>query len=304
MEVKLMKEFIVLAETCNFQEAAERLYISASSLSKHVKIMEEEFGVPMFDRTTRNVKLNKCGETFYEYAKQMVKLYDECTTDLNELRINRDCYLSIGFLPKFEPSGIVEVLSDFAKQRPDLTLHMVATNQPKELLRAHRCNFVFTGEDCERDSDIDSFLYKTDNLVAVFPLTHPMAKEKHVTVDQLRDENFIMHSDIAGDTTMAAQTFQKLCLEAGFVPKVVMTASYSSTVVKLAKRGEGIAIMNRMFVPAAFCPDVAIVDIYPIVPLSVYVLHMSKTRMFPAERDFLRYIKSLCEGAADAGANR
>ncbi|MGN1003438.1 MAG: LysR family transcriptional regulator [Oscillospiraceae bacterium] len=295
MEVKLMKEFIVLAETCNFQEAAERLYISASSLSKHVKTMEEEFGVPLFDRTTRNVKLNKCGETFYEYAKQMVKLYDACTSDLNELRINRDCHLSIGFLPKFEPSGIIEVLSDFAKERPDLKVEMVATNQPKELLRSHKCNFVFTGDNCEKDSDINSFLYKTDNLVAVFPSEHPLAKESCVTVDQLRDERFIMHSDIAGDTTIAGQTFQKLCLEDGFVPKVVMTASYASTVVRLAKRGEGIAIMNRMFVPTGFRSDVDIVDIYPIVPLSVYVLHLSKSRMFPAERDFLRYIKAQAE---------
>ncbi|MCD8005324.1 MAG: LysR family transcriptional regulator [Oscillospiraceae bacterium] len=39
MKIKHIKEFAVLAKTCNFQEAAERLYISASSLSKHVKAL-------------------------------------------------------------------------------------------------------------------------------------------------------------------------------------------------------------------------------------------------------------------------
>ncbi len=295
MDVKLMKEFIVLAETCSFQEAAERLYISSSALSKHVKTMEEEFGVPLFDRTTRNVKLTKYGDIFYQYAKQMVKLFNECSADLDNLRINQDSRLSIGFLPKFEPSGIVEMLSDFSKERPDLTVHMVATNQPKELLQSRRCNFVFTNDDCAKDSTINSFLYKTGNLVAVFSHDHPLAGESSVTVEQLRDEELIMHSDFSGESTLAAQTFQNRCLEAGFAPKIVITASYASSAVKLARKGDGVAILNRMFVPTALNEDVSVVDIVPEIPLSIYVLHLSKTRMFPAERDFLRYVKSLTD---------
>lgn len=295
MDVKLMKEFTVLAETCSFQEAAERLYISSSALSKHVKTMEEEFGVPLFDRTTRNVKLTRYGDTFYQYAKQMVKLFNECSADLDNLRVNQDSRLSIGFLPKFEPSGIVEMLSDFSKERPDLTVHMVATNQPKELLQSRRCNFVFTNDDCTKDSTINSFLYKTGNLVAVFSHDHPLAGEHSVTVEQLRDEELIMHSDFSGESTLAAQTFQNRCLEAGFAPKIVITASYASSAVKLARKGDGVAILNRMFVPDALSDDVAVVDIIPEIPLSIYVLHLSKTRMFPAERDFLRYVKSLTD---------
>ena len=297
METKLMKEFIILAEVCSFQEAAERLYISSSALSKHVKTMEEEVGVPLFDRTTRNVKLTKYGDTFYEYAKQMVKLYNECSADLDNLRVNQDSRLSIGFLPKFEPSGIVEMLSDFAKERPDLTVHMVATNQPKELLQSRRCNFVFTNDDCAKDHAISSFLYKTANLVAVFSHDHPLAQEEYVSVEQLRDEDILMHSDFSGEATLAAQTFQNRCLEAGFVPNVVISASYASSAVKLARKGDGVAILNRMFVPDALSDDVAVVDIIPEIPLSIYVLHLSKTRMFPAERDFLRYVKSLSDWA-------
>lgn len=288
-----MQEFIVLAETCSFQEAAERLYISSSSLSKHVKAMEEELNVPLFDRSTRSVKLNKYGETFYEYARQMVKLYSECSVDLDHLRVNHDSRLSIGFLPKFEPSGIVEMLSDFARERPDLTVHMVATNQPREQLESRRCNFVFSNDDCEKDSAIKSLLYKTGNLVAVFSLNHPLAGEMSVTVEQLRDEDLIMHSDFSGEATQAAEVFRNRCLEAGFVPKVAISASYASSAVKLARKGSGVAILNRMFVPAAMNGDVAVVDIVPEIPLSIYMLHLSKTRMFPAERDFLRYVKAL-----------
>jgi len=61
MEISQLKEFVVLAETGNFLEAADLLYSSASSLSKHIKSMETELGVLLFERTTRKVKISKYG---------------------------------------------------------------------------------------------------------------------------------------------------------------------------------------------------------------------------------------------------
>lgn len=293
MEIKFIKEFLVLAEMCNFQEAAEMLYISTSSLSKHIKTIEEELGGPLFDRTTRSVKLNECGDTFYEYARQMIKLYDDCTDALNELHINSDNTLSIGFLARFEQCGIVETISDFSKNDPRISLHMLASNQPKELLREQKCDFVFDSDSCQKDHDIEGLLYKTDHLVAVLPPDHPLSKEDHVTIEQLSDQEFIMHSDTSGDAAVRFENYRKLFQQAGFEPNVIMTASFTSTVVKLVKQGRGITIMNRMFVPAAIQSSVAVVDIHPIMPLSIYVLYLKNSIMSPAAKDFLRYIKTL-----------
>ena len=69
MEIEYIKEFVVLAETENYLEAAESLFISQSTLSKHIKIIEKELDVQLFDRTTRKVHLNKYGKMFLKYAK-------------------------------------------------------------------------------------------------------------------------------------------------------------------------------------------------------------------------------------------
>ena len=62
MDINYFKEFVVLAQTGNFMEAADILYSSQSTLSKHIKSMESELGVPLFDRTTRKVKISKYGQ--------------------------------------------------------------------------------------------------------------------------------------------------------------------------------------------------------------------------------------------------
>ena len=64
MELNHLKEFVVLAKIENYMEAAENLFISQSTLSKHIKSLETELGINLFDRTTRQVKLNEAGRVF------------------------------------------------------------------------------------------------------------------------------------------------------------------------------------------------------------------------------------------------
>ena len=82
MEINYLREFVVLAQTGNFMEAADLLYCSQSTLSKHIQNMETELGVPLFDRTTRKVALSKFGQLLLPYAKQIAELQDTYTAIL------------------------------------------------------------------------------------------------------------------------------------------------------------------------------------------------------------------------------
>ena len=288
MENKYMREFLNLAETCSFQETAERMFISLSSLSKHISKIEEELGVPLFDRTTRSVKLSKYGIVFLDYVRQIINLCDEYENALNEIRLGDDNSLSIGFTAILGQYGIIEMLSAFSKKHPDISLNMIENNQPTDLLSSKKCDFVFDAEYGENKSSFKRLLYKVDNLVAVFPPNHKLANEKHVTIEQLRGQDFIMHHD---PVSMQPQVFRKLCLEAGFEPNVIMTVSFTSTIVKLVSQGVGIAILNRMHTPTDKV-KVNIVDIYPTVPFNIYAYYSEGDKMSPAEADFLNYIKT------------
>ena len=79
MDINHVREFIVLAQTGNFMEAAEILFSTQSTLSKHIKNLETEMGVSLFERTTRKVVINKYGQLFLPIAKQIVELQDQYT---------------------------------------------------------------------------------------------------------------------------------------------------------------------------------------------------------------------------------
>ncbi len=288
-DFKDIREFICLAEVCSYQEASELLFISTSALSKHIMALEEVLGVSLFDRSTRRVSLTKYGEVFYKYAQEMVKLYDDCTNEINELRIDRDSYLRVGFLNRLEQCGVIEMISDFLQVDNGIRIDTIGSNHPAELLKDQKCDFIFDFENTVRKKDYNSILLRSDNLVAVLPKDHPLAQEDCINLEQLKDERFIIHSDAAQDTE---PQFLKSCREAGFEPYIAMTASYTSTIVKLVRQGNGIALMNRMSIPQTILSSVATVKVTPEVEFHIYVIYPKKEKMTESEKKFIKFIRS------------
>lgn len=77
MELSYIKEFIVLAEYKNFSKAAEELYISQPTLSKHIQAMERELGGKLFNRSTHGVSLTEFGELFLPFAIRISDVQNE-----------------------------------------------------------------------------------------------------------------------------------------------------------------------------------------------------------------------------------
>jgi len=296
MENRYIREFVSLAEICNFQETAETMHVSQSALSKHIKKIEEELGVPLFDRSTRAIKLNVYGIEFLKYAKPIAQLCNDYESAIYALRMGSDDKLSIGFQARLGQYGILEMISDFSQLHPYINLNMNESNRPMELLRSKQCDFIFAAEYEPRDNDINQLLYRIDNLVAVFPLDHPLAKENQVTIEQLREEVFVMHEDIPGNTSMETRKFLKICFEAGFEPKIAMTVSFTSNIVRLVGKGVGIAVMNRIHAPSDIDSNpaykkITFVDIYPLIPFKISALYYKKHKRTRAALDFIQYIE-------------
>ena len=74
MDIRLMREFLILARTENYLEAAELLFVSQPTLSRHIMTLENELGVPLFERTTRYVRLSRYGKMLVPYAQQFLEL--------------------------------------------------------------------------------------------------------------------------------------------------------------------------------------------------------------------------------------
>jgi DNA-binding transcriptional LysR family regulator len=83
LDLRLLREFVVVAEELHFTRAAARLYLAQQALSRDIARLERQLGVPLFTRTTRRVTLTSEGERLLVRARELLALHDQTLQELH-----------------------------------------------------------------------------------------------------------------------------------------------------------------------------------------------------------------------------
>lgn len=240
MEINYLGEFVVLARTGNFLAAAEELFISQSSLSKHIRNIEAELGTELFNRTTRKVSLTDAGEVFLQYAQEICRQQEAYKIALHNLAANRENSVAVGVIPTMAQYDITNILFTFQHASPETRLSLVMADS-KDL----RAKLEDGTVDCaflrERETD-DAFrrIYMcTDRLVAILPAGHPLAESEYLTIEQLRGEPLC----VLEEHTLLYDLCTEACREAGFAMNVFYHGHHLTNIADFVTKGQAAALL-------------------------------------------------------------
>lgn len=288
MEINYLREFVVLAQTSNFMEAADILYSSQSTLSKHIKNIETELGVQIFDRTTRKVVINKFGNLLLPYAKQIVELQDKYTAILHS-NLDTDLeILTLGSIPALAQYNITDIFVDFKKTRPQSTLNVVQTisEDLREMLRQKKCELAFIryvqNEEYD-DDDLVKVSFAVDSMAAVLPATHPLAKQKIIPLRMLANENFLL----VDKSTMLYKLAVHACEQSGFEPKVDYSDHRLENLIELVIMGMGVALLMKPLALYLSNPKIKIVDVTPVMSTQICLCYLKDSELSGAAKHFI-----------------
>lgn len=122
MTLSNLKEFIDLAYTLNFGASAARMFISQSTLSKHISSTEDELGCPLFIHSKQSVRLTEAGKTFCEQIKPLVTQYDDAVRQLQNAQ-----QTLTGTLRSLPPNSSSPPCGSFSAAIPTCGLTLSAT---------------------------------------------------------------------------------------------------------------------------------------------------------------------------------
>lgn len=197
MELNYLREFVALAQSCQFQETAEQLFMSQSSLSKHIKAIEKEFGQPLFKRSTRRAELTGFGRAFLPYATQIAALQKEYTEQLLDVADGKT--FSLGISPIITLYSLNRFLARFPQAHPEYRFE-VKEGGDKELygmLQRGECDLIIVSESEEfSDVNFPSSPYSSDVLVAVMSASHPLAHKPFITFEDLKEYPLLQKGDL------------------------------------------------------------------------------------------------------------
>lgn len=133
MDMDCMRAFIVICDSGRLSKAAEQLFVSKQALSVLVKKMENELGTSLLEREKTGVKLTPAGECFYEYAKRMLALWEQCRQRVENIRNESPRQLRVGLAYMSQNLWTAQCEKAFADSHPEIEIH-VESDISKNLL--------------------------------------------------------------------------------------------------------------------------------------------------------------------------
>lgn len=298
MEIRYLRDFLVVAETQNFLEAAAILYCSQATLTKHIQRLELDLGFTLFDRTTRKVSINKNGEMLLPYAREITELYERLTAQVKESKNDSDQTLTIGSIPALAQYNITELLVSFKKTNPQATINVIQAGSEEliELVRQRKCDLAFIRTYGELSPEFSYLPIAVDELVAFLPNHHPLAKEALIPLGKLSRENFVL----LPENTMLYRLSVQLCRESGFEPNVVFTDHRLENLLEMVLNGMGVAILMRKLAEYMAQPKVSVVGIEPTVSTRLDLCYLKSVELSPVARQFVTISETLRGLSRDA----
>lgn len=242
MELRQLRYFLVVADELHFGRAAERLHITQPPLTVAVKGLERELGVQLFDRTTRRVTLTAAGEAFRDRARAAVAELDAAAGDVADVAAGKSGKVKVGFVSSASYTTVPEALRAFRLHRPrvDLVLHPLTSGEQIEQLLDGDLDVGLVRD----PGDVPGLhleLLSTEDLVAVIPENHPLARQEEIRPEDLQGEPMILfpYRLMPGFVSRVLRLFEPLAVP----PAVVQQAIHQETVLGLVAAGLGMSVL-------------------------------------------------------------
>ena len=242
IELRQLRYFAAVAETCHFGQAAERLHLAQPGLSQAIRQLESELGATLFTRTTRHVALTQAGEFLYAQARRLLDGADAAVRGVRSIADGRHGLVRLGLTGTAVVSHLPHLARTIKRELPEVALEIHA-----DLLTPAQCERL-------RDRTLDLGILRPpavgeeiavqtldiEPLVLALPADHRLAAEPVIALADLRNEPFIGFAD--KDSIVNDVVLQR-CRDAGFVPRREHDAPGTSVLLALVAAGLGVALV-------------------------------------------------------------
>lgn len=287
MNLHHLRYFAELARTGHYTKASEALCISQPSLSHAIRQLEEELGVPLFEKNGRNTTLTCFGVQFLECVENILKTLDTEVENLKRSAKGAGT-IRLGFLRILGIHWLPGLAQEFLqRQEADsvhFTFHSGATEDLLKGLRARHYDLVFCSHPND-DTDLLCTPVVRQKLVLIVPEKHPLSKFDSVCLEQTLEYPFIYFAKSSGLRYDIDGLFQTI----GKKPKITFETEEDQVIAGLTSRNFGIAIVPEMEILEEL--HVKKIQIsHPCAERNIYMIHNNQIFTPPAVEKFRQFV--------------
>ncbi|MHB9096822.1 MAG: LysR family transcriptional regulator [Syntrophales bacterium] len=241
MHLNQLWVFYHVAKCKSFSQAAEALCLSQPSVSNQVKLLEDAYGLKLFERSGRTIELTNAGGVLYSYAERIFSLAKEAEGVIGEIKGMKAGGIKISASNTLGAYYLPDIIDLFRKKHPRIEIQMDVgyTENVVESILAFKSDLGMIGRSIAHPSIVVTPLWE-EELVLIVPPDHPFARARTIGISRLQDQPFIMSEKGSGVRAIT----EELLSGKGPSPRVVMELGENEAIKRAVASGLGITLIS------------------------------------------------------------
>src|SRR5215212_5935706 len=195
MDLMAMRVFLAVAEERSFSRAAAKVHRTQPAVSQAVRRLETDLGEQLFDRSSKTGTLTDAGRVLQNYGQRLVRLAEETESAMRELRDLRRGRVLIG-ANEAAIHTLLPLIARFRQKVPDIAVDVRRVPARQIAVEVQQGSLGFGALTFRpAEEGLLEVIVGSDELVLLMPPSHPFAKRRHVSMEDVSREPVVAHND-------------------------------------------------------------------------------------------------------------
>jgi DNA-binding transcriptional LysR family regulator len=240
LSLRQLRVFETVARHLSYTRAAEELHLSQPAVSMQVRQLEEEVGLPLFERLGKRILLTEAGREVHHYSRVIDRSLQEMEEVIESLKgVSRGrLHVAVASTVNYFAPRLMAV---FQQRYPGISLRLDVTNREMlvHMLDSNSVDLVLMGVP-PKDVEVEAEAFMDNPLVVIAPPDHPLAQQSAIPIARLAEEIFVMREEGSG----TRQAMERFFSERGVSIRHGMQMTRNEAVKQAVRSGLGLGVVS------------------------------------------------------------
>ena len=246
MELIELKSFVEIVRTGSFSEASRKVFRTQGAVSHHVKKLETDLKVKLFERRGKIVNLTEEGRILFNQASKVFSDLEELRKRYADVADGQAGTLTIAANSSIAGYILPTVFKGFSAQFPKVKVRLLVSSASGDipgLVSNGQADFGIgfkMNQSLQKNTDF--VFWKSFDMILISPKNHPLTKGKRIRIEELGSYPLIMSEP----GTFYRKTVEEMLLRCGIPYEIVMEINMVETIKKYVEMGYGLSIISSI----------------------------------------------------------
>jgi DNA-binding transcriptional LysR family regulator len=270
MDFQRLESFLFAAEHLSFSEAAKLLHVTQPTISHHIKMLESELGLELFDRSGAKLQLTEAGRSLLPWARKLIQDSNELEEMASSLQSGVVGHLRIACSTTAGKYILPQLAARFCKRHPGVRVSILACTPDRAVpqLMEGEANLAVVSFEPQDDA-VEHQVFFEDSITLIVPANHPLAFRRTIEPEELLKESIIMRESTSGTRQVMLTELAIFDISLDDL-NIFLELGNAEAIVRTVAAGYGVSFVSTL---ASACP----LDRGNIVDVAVQGLNMHRT---------------------------